>query len=186
MQGGHEVKDCSNKKSPFCCANYKRWQPKNKVQHSATNRKKYYIDGWSKTLKILTMANSENLRICHINCQSLFAHIDEFRHFFVNAGYHIICLSETWLRPMMDDDFVSLSGYTLYRRDRVGRIGGGVGFYIQSLLYARVLEQSQGVARGEPEFLIAEISLPGSSNLLLAVVYRPLHCGHLSDFSILL
>jgi len=31
----------------------------------------------------------ENLRICHVNCQSLLAHLDEFRNFFINSGYNL-------------------------------------------------------------------------------------------------
>ena len=78
------------------------------------------------------MVNSEfdNLKVCHVNCQSLFAHIDEFRSHFMSSRYHIICLSETWLKPLMSDQMVDFHGYQLFRRDRIGRNGGGVAFYL--------------------------------------------------------
>ena len=64
------------------------------------------------------------LRVCHVNSQSLMAHLDEFRLFFTMSNYHIICLSETWLKPAIPDHQVTLDGYQLYRCDRTGRIGG--------------------------------------------------------------
>ncbi|XP_011858459.1 PREDICTED: uncharacterized protein LOC105556015 [Vollenhovia emeryi] len=64
----------------------------------------------------------DDLKVCHVNCQSLVAHLDEFRTFFMYSGYHIICLSETWLRPEVTDDFVNFDGFQLYRWDRVGLV----------------------------------------------------------------
>lgn len=66
----------------------------------------------------------ESLKICHINSQSIFAHIDEFRLFFKNRHFHIICVSETWLKPGVPDEMVKLGGYALIRADKVGKPGG--------------------------------------------------------------
>ena len=79
------------------------------------------------------MANAfiEHIRMCHVNCQSLFAHLDKFRLFFNDSGFQIICLSETWLRDGVTDDLVRLPGYSLHRCDRVGRQGGGVALYLE-------------------------------------------------------
>jgi len=124
---------------------------------------------------------TENLHICHVNYQSLLAHLDEFRDFVTNSGYNIICLSETWLRPSVSDHLVRLQGYYLVRRDRTGRAGGGVAFYIQEHLRAEVLLQSDNDCDRRPEFIIAKISAE-NVGILLAVVYRPPHCGFLADF----
>lgn len=67
---------------------------------------------------------AEHLKICHVNSQSLYAHIDEFRHYFLVEKYHIICLSETWLKPEIPDEMVSLQDYSLHRIDRVGKRAG--------------------------------------------------------------
>ncbi|XP_024870342.1 uncharacterized protein LOC112453688 [Temnothorax curvispinosus] len=122
----------------------------------------------------------EFLRICHVNCQSLTAHLDEFRDYFGDSGFHVICLSETWLRPAFSDSFVSLRGYQIFRCDRQGRCGGGVAFYISNSLQANILRHSEG--DGKPEYLIAKISVSNTSKILLAVVYRPPHCGYLQEF----
>lgn len=59
------------------------------------------------------MANAdfEHIKMCHVNCQSLFTHLDEFRHFFGDSRFHVICMSETWLRAEITDALVSLPGY---------------------------------------------------------------------------
>lgn len=56
---------------------------------------------------------NEDLQACHVNCQSVIAYFDEFCHFFVGSGYHIICMSETWLKPEIPDTMVTLPGYAL-------------------------------------------------------------------------
>lgn len=74
------------------------------------------------------------LSICHVNCQSLYSHFDEFTEFFRRGKYHVICMSETWLRPEISDAIVRLPGYSLIRNDKIDRIGGGVGIYVHSSL----------------------------------------------------
>lgn len=123
----------------------------------------------------------ENLLLCHVNCQSLVAHLDEFRLFFNANHYHIICISETWLRPSITNDFLSLPGYTLIRCDRIGKTGGGVAMYISNLLNITILAQSNGEYCKKPEYMIAEV-LVGSEKILVASVYRPPKIGFLNEF----
>lgn len=129
-----------------------------------------------------TIKDFEDLKICHVNCQSLFAHLDEFRHFFGNADYHVICISETWLRPGITDDMVRLPGYMLFRCDRVGRAGGGVAFYLSDFLRASILCRSAGALTARPEYIIAEIAAADSTRLMLAVIYRPPNAGYMNEF----
>ncbi|XP_011348842.1 uncharacterized protein LOC105285967 [Ooceraea biroi] len=82
----------------------------------------------------------------------------------------------------MPDAMVHLQGYQLFRRDHVGKIGGGVAIFLESSLHAKVLKCSDEVYNSRPEYLIAEISVADASRLLLAVVYRPPHCGYLGEF----
>ncbi|XP_020298638.1 uncharacterized protein LOC109862886, partial [Pseudomyrmex gracilis] len=76
---------------------------------------------------------------------------------------------------------VSLSGYQLHRCDRIGKGGGGVAFFAVNSLNVKILASSDGLYCRKPEFLFAEISAV-QEKLLLAVAYRPPHCGHLQDF----
>lgn len=63
-----------------------------------------------------------------------------------------------------------------------GRNGGGVACYLANTLQAKILQQSDSEYCKKPEYFIAEISLRGCSELFLAIVYRPPHCGHLAEF----
>ncbi|XP_077272789.1 uncharacterized protein LOC143903207 [Temnothorax americanus] len=91
-------------------------------------------------------------------------------------------MSETWLKPSIPDRMVSLQGYNVFRRDRIGKTGGGVAFYLRGNAHARILRQSEENYCRKPEYLIAEISMDGNSKILLAVVYRPPHCGYIEEF----
>jgi len=126
--------------------------------------------------------SEEYLRACHVNCQSLIGHLDDFRLYFTSNRYHVICISESWLLPSISDDYVALPGYTLVRCDRTGdRRGGGVALYVENSLKVRVLATSGGVYCRKPEFLIVEIQ-SNTEKLLLASVYRPPKTGFLHEF----
>ncbi|XP_020297720.1 uncharacterized protein LOC109862171, partial [Pseudomyrmex gracilis] len=90
-------------------------------------------------------------------------------------------MSETWLKPSLSDQTVSLPGFQLFRCDRVGKGGGGVALFVSGSLKARIITTSGGFYEKKPEFIIAEIST-ANEKLLLAVVYRPPHCGYLTNF----
>ncbi|XP_011158078.1 uncharacterized protein LOC105194715 [Solenopsis invicta] len=98
------------------------------------------------------------------------------------SDMHIICMSETWLRSKISDALVDLPGYKLFRRDRGGRHGGGVAFYLRENLSASILTGSVKMYNGTPEYIIAEIVLEDASNLLLAMVYRLPNVGHINEF----
>lgn len=100
----------------------------------------------------LQMIMTSNLSICHVNCQSLLAHFDEFRDFFSRNFYHIIALSETWLKPHVNDTVVSLSDHGLIRWDRLGKAGGDVGLYVHRALKVKVLANSGSVYCSRPVF----------------------------------
>jgi len=109
-----------------------------------------------------------------MNCQSLNAHFDEFRQFFIKSDYHVICLSETWLRPgvFVSDAMMCLLGYTFFRINREGRHGGGMAFYIRNTLNASILTRSEEKYCSKLEFIVAEVFSVGVSKLL-NVVHRP-------------
>lgn len=91
-------------------------------------------------------------------------------------------MSETWLRPGITDAMVRLPGYTLFRCDREGRNGGGVGIYLADRFHSSIIGSSVGTLTARPEYIIAEILFNNSAKLLLAVVYRPPNTGYLNEF----
>ena len=59
---------------------------------------------------------------------------DEFK----NRKYHIISVTETWGKENIPDSVYALDGYTMYRRDRLGKIGGGTVLYVKEGIEQRV------------------------------------------------
>ena len=56
----------------------------------------------------------------------------------LTSNYDVIGVTETWLSESDGDEY-NISGYTLYRKDRQDRRGGGVALYIRNSLEAQVL-----------------------------------------------
>jgi len=101
--GIHETMDCINRsKSPLCGNSGLLWMTSLILHWIIRTVLFLEEDLWIKSI-ILIMVDYSNesiiddLRACHVNYQSLFAHLDEFWSFFINAGYLIIC--ESWLTP---------------------------------------------------------------------------------------
>ncbi|KAJ8873778.1 hypothetical protein PR048_024612 [Dryococelus australis] len=93
-------------------------------------------------LKYQFSLHSRALNVAHVNAQSLFAHIDDFRDIFHNAGCHLILTSETWLAPTLCKALINLPDYTFFRNDRAGKRCGGVVIYVRNDIKARVLSSS--------------------------------------------
>ena len=116
--------------------------------------------------------SSNCIVIAQFNANSLLGHIDLIRAHLDSHFYHIISISETWLHSGISDDMVRLGDFTLIRNDREGRRGGGVACYIHRSFKVKLLASSPSVFSNSPEFLILELSCPGSQSLLFISMYR--------------
>jgi len=59
----------------------------------------------------------------------------------VTANYfHIIVVTETWFKQKHNDSLFNIDGYTLFRRDRIGRRSGGVCIYASCDLNPTVID----------------------------------------------
>lgn len=67
------------------------------------------------------MANS--LKVVNLNVRSLLPKFVDFRQ-LVFEKYDVIGVSETWLKPTVDSNVISLPNYIFHRKDRLDRIGG--------------------------------------------------------------
>lgn len=110
------------------------------------------------------------LHVCHINAQSLLPKIDEFRDLFEESSVDVICVSETWLRDDFNDAMCCLSGYRVFRCDRVGCIGGGVAIYVRDGITCRLRDVSS--AGSEIEYLFVEL-VNDDTKILVGTAYRP-------------
>ena len=52
----------------------------------------------------------------------------------------IVIITETWLKSHHANSQFALPGYSLFRRDRLKRRGGGVAIYVKTALHATILE----------------------------------------------
>ena len=68
------------------------------------------------------------------NAQSIRNKLPEFRALVSSVQLEIICITETWIntdRVDFEGEF-HLPGYTMVKKDRVARAGGGVAIYVRS------------------------------------------------------
>jgi len=73
--GDHETKDCLSKKNDPVCGNCKQCLMRNgRIQLWTAKTALSYVEEFRIGSSISTMINNqtENIRICHVNCQSLF------------------------------------------------------------------------------------------------------------------
>jgi hypothetical protein len=67
--------------------------------------------------------------IGHLNVRGLKSSIDELRHLLIGSQVDFLFLSETWLNPSSNSGLYGIPGYTLFRKDRTHKLGGGVALY---------------------------------------------------------
>ena len=76
--------------------------------------------------------SKENIKIDHINAQSLQGNFEEIKMLISERNPDILCISKTWLLPFVKDCFVHIPYFNLFRRDP-GK-GGGLCIYVRDNL----------------------------------------------------
>ena len=117
------------------------------------------------------------------NVMSLVPKIDEVCHVVQNANFDFVCITESWLKPHIQDSVVSLDCFNLVRHYRKETMHGGVCAYIKDTIPFTVLED---LADGLFEVLWLELRpyrLPrGVNNIVIGVIY---HLPSAPNFNIL-
>ncbi|XP_026330096.1 uncharacterized protein LOC113237729 [Hyposmocoma kahamanoa] len=116
--------------------------------------------------------NSKFLSLVHINAQSIPAHYNDLLTSFSAGVVDSILVSETWLKPSLPSTSCSIPGYKLFRNDRTGCGGGGVGVYLRSHIPADVVCSSQSQYTGSLEYLFLSVVVH-HKKILLGVLYSP-------------
>ena len=65
------------------------------------------------------------------NVRSLLSKVEELETVLRSSFINMAFITETWLSENIHDSAVALDGYSLVRRDRVNKLGGGVCAYIK-------------------------------------------------------
>ena len=67
--------------------------------------------------------------------------MSELRERVQNEVYDIIGISETWANDFVNDAEMNIDGYSMYRKDRNGRKGGGLILYTSNRVRASINEE---------------------------------------------
>ena len=84
-----------------------------------------------------------------------------------NKSYHVIALTETWLKPKIEDAQVSIPGFNIFRADRVIRERGGALLYINKNIPITKNEVY------DDDICEAIFCTSPSTNTMISCVYKP-------------
>ncbi|CAB4008436.1 Hypothetical predicted protein, partial [Paramuricea clavata] len=90
-------------------------------------------------------------------------------HLVYSGTYDFICICETWLNETVLSSEL-LPGYSIFRRDRVGKIGGGVLVAVKSNIHAT---RRMDLERENVELVVVEFATESNKTALLYTFYRP-------------
>ena len=82
---------------------------------------------------------------------------------------HIIGITESWATPDISDTELGMTGYVMFRKDRIGRRGGGVILYIKESIQAYEIKLEK---EAECEEAVWCNIVSGNSTLTVGLVYR--------------
>ena len=82
---------------------------------------------------------------------------------------HIIGITESWAKTDISDAELGLTGYVMFRRDRIGRRGGGVIVYVKESIQAYEIKLESKADYDEAVWCKL---VSGNSKLTIGLVYR--------------
>ena len=111
------------------------------------------------------------IKIAHINVNSLRNKIDQVRFLTCRQSIDIMCITETRLDDKITNYDICIDGFQLIRKDRIGRVGGGVCIYVKTEISYIVRTDITTT----PLIACAWIELTGlhNTNTLVCCIYRP-------------
>lgn len=125
---------------------------------------------------------TESLSVLYLNARSLKAFVlldgnpsskvctvTILQQLVYRLSYDVVCISETWL----NDSFLSteiLTGYSIYRKDRTGKTGGGVLIAVKSEIHTR---RRSDLERDNIELVVIELTKDNSKPIILHSLYHP-------------
>ena len=131
--------------------------------------------------------DEKGIRIGHWNVNHLtMDKFDQIKVFFWGKlgkpQLDVLLLNETFLKPNVPDTLFEVPGYSIYRRDRVNKSGGGVMAYINDNL--NVIRRTD-LENQEVEVIWLEVCpFKSKRSLLIASIYRPPSYTKADDLSL--
>ena len=117
------------------------------------------------------MHKSKDLSIIHINCRSLNANLTDLKVLLrtLDFSFDVIGLTETWVNESNADVF-QLAGYDLCNKNRVAKHGGGVAFFIRSIINYTIIEQLTVDVENVFECITVKLLL--KTQIIVSCLYR--------------
>ena len=110
----------------------------------------------------------KGLHFVHANARSIFHKMSELKLIAKQTNAAVIAITETWLDGSYTDASVSIEGYNIIRRDRLGHAGGVCAYIRENLAF----NTRPDLNNNDLEDLWFEILLPKSKPLYIGVCYR--------------
>lgn len=151
--------------------------PNNHPNLTARQLSLYYHSKYLPTIEDLELPKGpKNLTIIHHNARSLNKRNSHYATINTLQTCDIFCVSETFLKPSIPSNHVSLAGFTLERTDRsltsTKGLGGGAAVYVRnSLEYERLPEPSK-ILNTICYSVWIKISTTKSKPVVVAAIYR--------------
>ena len=126
---------------------------------------------------------SSGLRIGHWNVNYLTSEkFDQICLFLTKSGepqVDILLLSETFLKPDTENSFYCVSGFSIFRKDRLDKHGGGVMALVNNTL---TVKRRVDLEVDDLEVMWLEVyPFKSKRSLLISVVYRPPNFTNTND-----
>lgn len=113
----------------------------------------------------------------HVNICSIMAHLTEFFDIVRRESFHVVGITETWLRPGIESDILQIDGYKFVRRDRFCRRGGGLGVYVKSNLKFDIIKTSDEIEQLWIKLFLDDFTVA------FGIVYKPPEQSYVDFFS---
>ena len=119
--------------------------------------------------------DNKGLRIGHWNVNRLTAKFDQIKLFltgkFGRPQVDLMFLNETFLKHDIPDSLYAVPGFSIYRRDRSSKAGGGVMAFVNDEL---TVKRRTDLETAELEIIWLEVfPFKSKRSLLLSGIYRP-------------
>ena len=133
------------------------------------SRKAQQVQEDSRRKGIQGSTSREEIKCVCLNASSIINKKEELNSMVDDIKPHIIGITETWANNDITDAELGLEGYAMFRKDRMGRRGGGVLLYIKENIPAYEVQLQEEADCNEAIWCKL---VTGYTTVTIGVVYR--------------
>ena len=137
--------------------------------HGGLSGKAQQVQEDSRRKGIQGSTSREEIKCICLNARSIINKKDELNIMVDDIKPHIIGITETWANNDITDAELGLEGYAMFRKDRMGRRGGGVLLYIKENIPAYEVQLQEEADCNEAIWCKL---VTGHTTVTIGVVYR--------------